>query len=1332
MSRAQTGVKASAHSFARVLFLAGAPALSEFRIAKLLAALKPQGVKALEARFRYFVEVSADLPETDLAFLGELLHATPHMPVTPAVLVTPRLGTVSPWSSKATDIAVNCGLAGVVRIERGVSWQITLKKGRSLDLAAVLPFLHDRMTESVLLDEAEAEKLFHHVEAPPFKTVDVLKGGVKAGKRALAKANKEWGLALSDDEIDYLVENFTQAGRNPTDVELMMFAQANSEHCRHKIFNANWVIDGKQQDESLFGMIRHTHKLRPQGTLSAYSDNASVIEGATIGRFYPDAKGVYGFHTEPTHILMKVETHNHPTAISPFPGAATGSGGEIRDEGATGQGSKPKAGLCGFSVSNLRIPGAEQPWEKDHGKPGRIVSALDIMIEGPLGAAAFNNEFGRPNLTGYFRTFEMDTPDGQVRGYHKPIMLAGGVGNIREDHIHKQNFKPGTLLIQLGGPGLLIGLGGGAASSMGAGTNAESLDFDSVQRGNPEIQRRAQEVIDRCWQLGADNPILSIHDVGAGGISNAMPELAHGAGLGASFQLRDVPSLEPGMSPKEIWSNEAQERYVLAIGPESLTLFQAICERERCPFAVVGKATKKNQLVVVDRLFKNKPVDMPMDVLLGKPPKMTRKVAHVAPVLKPFTAEGLNLDEAAYRVLRHPAVANKTFLITIGDRTVGGYTARDQFVGPWQIPVADVAVTTLGYDTYLGEAMALGERTPVALIDAPASGRMAIGEAITNLAAASVGDISDIRLSANWMCAAGHPGEDAALYDTVKAVGKELCPALGISIPVGKDSMSMATRWEDESGKKAVVAPLSLIVTAFAPVTDARATLTPQLRTDCGPTDLILVDLGRGSNRLGGSILGQVFGELGNACPDLEEPERLKRFFALIQILNRQGKLLAYHDRSDGGLFATVAEMAFAGRCGVDLDVDELRYHRIHDDIMLDVEDAPEPNEPYTSRLFGILFNEELGAVIQVRRQDTADIINAFIDADLRDECYIIGQPNRKDRLRILREGKPVFDEKRADLLAVWSETTWRMQRLRDNPACADEEFKGLTDKKNPGLHVKLSFDPEVHVAAPYVKTRRVQPKVAILREQGVNGEVEMAAAFHRAGFTPVDVHMSDILAGRVKLKDFKGLAACGGFSYGDVLGAGGGWAASILHNPRARDEFQAFFNREDSFALGVCNGCQMMSRLKDIIPGAEHWPRFERNLSEQFEARFVMVEVPDSPSILFDGMAGSRMPVVVAHGEGRAVFASKDQRKTAEVCLRYVDNQGRKTETYPCNPNGSPKGITGLTTPDGRFTIMMPHPERVFRAVQHSWRPDDWSENAWQEDGPWLRLFRNARKWVG
>ncbi|KAF0103675.1 MAG: phosphoribosylformylglycinamidine synthase [bacterium] len=1310
----------------RVLHLKGGPALSDFRIDKLLAALKPAGVAGLVAEYRYFVELAREPDADDLAFLGELLHASPHTPEADVVLVVPRLGTVSPWSSKATDIAANCGLQAVLRIERGVCWQLFRKKGRRLapeTIQAALPLLHDRMTESVLFDEVGAGQLFHHVEPPPFNTVDILRGG----RKALEQANADWGLALSADEIDYLVKNFKAVKRNPTDVELMMFAQANSEHCRHKIFNAEWVIDGRKQDESLFAMIRHTHQVRPQGTLSAYSDNASVIEGASIGRFYPDAKGVYGYHLEPTHILMKVETHNHPTAISPFPGAATGSGGEIRDEGAVGQGSKPKAGLTGFTVSNLNIPGFIQPWEKEHGRPGRIVSPLQIMLEGPIGAAAFNNEFGRPNLTGYFRTFELDTPDGQVRGYHKPIMLAGGVGNIREDHIHKQHFKAGALLIQLGGPGLLIGLGGGAASSMGAGSNAEALDFDSVQRGNPEIQRRAQEVIDRCWQMGEANPILSIHDVGAGGLSNAMPELAHGAGLGAKFELRDVPSLEPGMAPREIWCNEAQERYVLAIAAKDLPLFRALCERERCPFAVVGTATKDGQLVVADRHFGNQPVDMPMEVLLGKPPRMTRKVKRLAPSLKPFTAEGLDLVEAAYRVLRHPSVANKNFLITIGDRTVGGFTARDQFVGPWQMPVADVAVTTLGYDTNLGEAMAMGERSPVALINPAASGRMAVGEAVTNLAAAAVNDLSDLRLSANWMAAAGHPGEDAALFETVQAVGKELCPALNISIPVGKDSMSMRTLWEENGEKKAVVSPLSLIITAFAPCADARRTLTPQLRADQGETDLLLFDLGRGRNRLGGSVLGQVYGELGDTCPDLEKPARLKSFFALIQKLNAEGKLLAYHDRADGGLFATICEMAFAGRCGVDLDVDELRYHRIHDDIMEDVVDAPDPREPYTSRLFGILFNEELGAVVQVRRGDTRAVMDAILEADLRDEFYIIGATNKKDRIRILREGAAVFNEARTDLLEAWSETSFRLQALRDNPACAEQEFKGLAKKNNPGLHARLSFEPNEDVAAPYVRKKRAQPKVAILREQGVNGEVEMAAAFHKAGFAPVDVHMSDVLAGRVKLKDFKGLAACGGFSYGDVLGAGGGWAASILHNPRARDEFQAFFVRSDSFALGVCNGCQMMSRLKDIIPGAEHWPRFERNLSEQFEARFVMVEVPETPSILFDGMAGSRMPIVVAHGEGRAVFDGKAQRKAAEVCLRYVDNRGRRTETYPLNPNGSPRGITGLTTPDGRFTIMMPHPERLFRAVQHSWRPDDW-----KEDGPWLRLFRNARRWVG
>ncbi|MDR3393389.1 MAG: phosphoribosylformylglycinamidine synthase [Parasulfuritortus sp.] len=1307
----------------QTLFLHGTAALSDFRIAKLLEKTQPHGVTGIATAYRYFVELDAPLDESDLAFLGELLKAEPCDPAAKSILVIPRLGTVSPWSSKATDIARNCGLSAVRRIERGIAYEIATKPGQSAKADAVLACLHDRMTETVLFDEQEAVQLFHHVEPQPLNSVNILRGG----RKALEKANADWGLALSPDEIDYLLAHFKQVKRNPTDVELMMFAQANSEHCRHKIFNADWVIDGLKQTESLFGMIRHTHKVRPQGTLSAYSDNASVIEGATIGRFYPDAKGSYGFHTEPTHILMKVETHNHPTAIAPFPGAATGSGGEIRDEGATGTGSKPKAGLCGFTVSNLRIPGFEQPWEADYGKPGRIVSALDIMLEGPIGAAAFNNEFGRPNITGYFRTFELATPDGQVRGYHKPIMLAGGVGNIREDHVFKKDFKPGTLLIQLGGPGMLIGLGGGAASSLGAGANAEALDFDSVQRGNPEIQRRAQEVIDRCWQMGEANPILSIHDVGAGGISNAMPELAHGAGLGAKFELRDVPSEEPGMSPREIWSNEAQERYVLAIAPDSLPLFAAMCERERCPYAVVGQATRKNQLTVADRHFGNTPVDMPMDVLLGKPPKMTRDVKHVAPILRPFTAEGLDLKDACYRVLRHPTVASKSFLITIGDRTVGGYTARDQFVGPWQIPVADCAVTTLGYDTDKGEVMAMGERSPLALINPAASGRMAVGEAVMNLAAAAVDDISDIRLSANWMAAAGHPGEDAALFDTVNAVAMELCPELGISIPVGKDSMSMRTTWQDGADQKAVVSPLSLVVTAFAPTPDARRTLTPQLRTDCGETDLILIDLGEGNNRLGGSVLANCYGELGDQCPDLDAPERLKAFFATLQKLNREGKLLAYHDRSDGGLFVTLCEMAFAGRTGLDLDVEEFCYYRRNEDARLDVPDVPESEAIQIARMLGILFNEELGAVLQVRRADTKSVMETFFQAGLRDELYFIGRLNRKDRIRILREDRRIFDEQRADLLAAWSETSNRMQALRDNPECAQQEFEGLVADKNPGLHAKLGFDPNEDVAAPWVNSRKAKPRVAILREQGVNGEVEMAAAFHKAGFNAVDVHMSDILAGRVKLKDFKGLAACGGFSYGDVLGAGGGWAASILHNKRARDQFEAFFQRDDSFALGVCNGCQMMSHLSPIIPGADDWPSFERNLSEQFEARFVMVEVPDTPSILFDGMAGSRMPVVVSHGEGRAVFASKAQRKRAEVCLRYVDNRGRKTEAYPLNPNGSPKGITGLTTADGRFTIMMPHPERVFRAIQNSWRPDEW-----KDDGPWLRLFRNARKWVG
>ncbi|MCX7672197.1 MAG: phosphoribosylformylglycinamidine synthase [Thiobacillaceae bacterium] len=1309
-----------------ILFLRGGPALSDFRLSKLLERLQPLGVRHIEAQLRYFVELEAGLAAREVDLLARLLHAEAHPPQEQALLVTPRLGTVSPWSSKATDIARNCGLSGVRRIERGVAWQLRGARNARLDpavLHAAAALLHDRMTESVLWDERQATQLFTHYPAQPLATVDILAGG----REALAAANAEWGLALSEDEIDYLYAHFQRAGRNPTDVELMMFAQANSEHCRHKIFNAAWVIDGEPQSVSLFDLIRRTHAARPQGTLSAYADNAAVIEGRQIERFFVDADGVYRWHVEPTHILMKVETHNHPTAISPFPGAATGAGGEIRDEGATGRGARPKAALTGFSVSHLRIPDALRPWEaEDYGRPDRIASALAIMLEGPIGAAAFNNEFGRPNLAGYFRDFELHTPDGQVRGYHKPIMLAGGIGNIRALHIDKQRFPAGTLFVQLGGPGLLIGLGGGAASSLAAGVNAEALDFDSVQRGNPEMQRRAQEVIDRCWALGADNPILSIHDVGAGGLSNALPELAHGAGLGGRFELRDIPIEEPGMSPREIWCNEAQERYVLAIAPQHLERFAALCARERCPFAVVGEATADGRLTVTDRLFGNRPVDMELAVLLGKPPRMTRNAERLRPRLTPFSAEGLELKEACYRVLRHPTVAAKTFLITIGDRTVGGYTARDQMVGPWQMPVADCAVTTLGHATYAGEAMALGERTPLALIHPAASGRMAVAEAIMNLAAARIERLTDIRLSANWMAAAGHPGEDAALYDTVRAVS-EFCIALGVSIPVGKDSLSMRTTWQEEGRQKMVTAPLSLIVSAFAPTPDARATLTPQLRTDCGETDLILIDLGEGNNRLGGSILAQVHGALGDACPDVDVPQRLIAFFATLQRLNAEGRILAYHDRSDGGLFVTLCEMAFAGRTGIDVDVDELRYHRLHEDIRLSVEDAPEPHEPYTSRLFGILFNEELGAVLQVRRRDTAHVLQAFIEAGLRDEFYVIGSLNRRDRIRILREGRPVFDEARVDLLAAWWETSWRMQRLRDNPACADQEYEALHDARDPGLHARLTFDPGEDVAAPYVRKATARPRVAILREQGVNGQLEMAAAFDLAGFTAVDVHMSDILAGRVRLTEFNGLAACGGFSYGDVLGAGGGWAATILHHARAREQFAAFFHRPDTFALGVCNGCQMLARLKTLIPGAEDWPRFERNLSEQFEARLVMVEVPDNPSILFTGMAGSRLPIVVAHGEGRAVFDTPAQQRRARVCLRYVDNRGRVTERYPANPNGSPRGITGLTTPDGRFTILMPHPERLFRSVQYSWRPEGWGE-----EGPWLRLFRNARAWLG
>ncbi|WP_026182705.1 phosphoribosylformylglycinamidine synthase [Leeia oryzae] len=1288
--------------------LFGAQALSDFRLAKLADALaaKLPHVPRIQTTWVHFIEHDDALTQNATDTLQKLLTYDEFKPASEGkgslLLVLPRLGTISPWSSKATDIARHCGLSSVKRIERGIAYYVSDANGAPVDdatLQVVYGLIHDRMTETVVRRLEDAAGLFVHQSPRGLESVDILTGG----RDALVKANREMGLALSEDEIDYLLENYQRINRNPTDVELMMFAQANSEHCRHKIFNADFIVDGEKQPLSLFGMIRNTHKTSPEGTVVAYSDNSSVIEGAKIERFYPDGSD-YAYHEDTTHILMKVETHNHPTAISPFPGAATGSGGEIRDEGATGIGSKPKSGLCGFTVSNLNLPGATQPWEvvegkpEGYGKPDRIVTPLQIMIDGPIGAAAFNNEFGRPNLAGYFRTFE-ETVEGERRGYHKPIMIAGGMGNIDDRHTFKKEVIPGALLIQLGGPGMLIGLGGGAASSMDTGSNAADLDFDSVQRGNPEMQRRAQEVIDRCWQLGDNNPILSIHDVGAGGISNAMPELAHGSERGAVFQLRDIQIEESAMAPKEIWCNESQERYVLAIAPESLDLFRSFAERERCPFAVIGHATAEKQLKVEDSLLGTPAVDMEMDVLLGKPPRMTRDVKRINRQLPDLDLAGVSVKEAAYRVLRLPTVADKSFLITIGDRTVGGLTARDQLVGPWQIPVADVAVTMMGYKTWQGEAMAMGERTPLALIDAPASGRMAIGEAITNIAAAPIAKLGDIKLSANWMAAAGHPGEDANLFDTVKAIGMELCPELGISIPVGKDSLSMKTVWQENGEARAVTSPLSLIISAFAPATDVRKTLTPELKAGVD-SSLLLIDLGLGQSRLGGSALAQVYKQVGNEAPDVDNAALLSGFFNAVQALNQQDLILAYHDRSDGGAFATVAEMMFASRLGAELQL---------------LAEAD---------VLAALFNEELGAVLQVRTADIAKVQQVLADAGIAAAGSIIGRVNDSDRLVIRAGDSMVLDESRVDLQLAWSETSWQIQRMRDNPACADQERQRIADKTDRGLYAEVTFD----LAAPYVSTG-AKPKMAILREQGVNGQLEMAAAFDTAGFASVDVHMSDILEGRVSLKDFAGVVACGGFSYGDVLGAGEGWAKSILFNARARDEFAAFFARNDSFALGVCNGCQMMSNLYELIPGANNWPKFVRNASEQYEARLVMVEVADSPSMFLKGMSGSRLPMVVSHGEGRAWFRHDgDQSANAGLtALQYVNSQGQATEVYPHNPNGSPNGIAGVTTPDGRFTIMMPHPERTMKGINFSWHPSEWTD-----EGPWLTMFHNARKWLG
>ncbi|MDI1239385.1 MAG: phosphoribosylformylglycinamidine synthase [Polaromonas sp.] len=1338
----------------------GISALSEFRVQQLLPRLQAMApaISGLSARFVHMVATDSPPDDALKARLAALLsYGEPAAPADADSLlfiVSPRFGTVSPWASKATDIAHNCGLA-IKRIERITEYRVSLKAGffakgalSDAQRAEVAALLHDRMTESVMTDRTQAAGLFTELQGAPLQTINVLAGG----KAALEAANREFGLALAADEIDYLVNAFTGLQRNPTDVELMMFAQANSEHCRHKIFNADFTIDGVAQGISLFGMIRNTEKLNPQHTVVAYSDNASVMEGLPVQRFYaksassPAGAGATSYQSYSatndvlTHVLMKVETHNHPTAISPFPGASTGAGGEIRDEGATGRGSRPKAGLTGFTVSRL--------FDGDFGKPEHIASPLQIMTEGPLGGAAFNNEFGRPNLAGYFREYEQ-TVGGQRWGYHKPIMIAGGVGTIDAGLTKKILFPAGTLLIQLGGPGMRIGMGGSAASSMASGANAAQLDFDSVQRGNPEIERRAQEVINQCAQLGSANPILAIHDVGAGGLSNAFPELVNDAGRGARFDLRAVPLEESGLSPKEIWSNESQERYVMAIAPASLPQFQAFCERERCPFAVIGVATEEKQLVLSDA-DQAAPVDMPMNVLLGKPPKMQRDVTSVHHEIKPITLTGVDLQKSVIDVLSHPTVASKRFLITIGDRSVGGLTHRDQMVGPWQVPVADCAVTLADYAGFAGEAMSMGERTPLAVVNAAASGRMAVAEAITNLLAAPIA-LPRVKLSANWMAACGEPGQDAALYETVKAVGMALCPALGVSIPVGKDSLSMRTVWTDDGTSRKVTSPVSLIVSAFATLADVRGTLTPQLDAKEADTTLILIDLGRGQNRMGGSILAQTLELEDGAVPDLDEPQDLVNLVHAINTLRAQGQLLAYHDRSDGGLLATVCEMAFAGHVGVSLNIDMLLLEGDGiSDSRMDTGDSKNWASQVGARreelTLKALFNEELGAVIQVRTETRNAVMQTLREHGLSKFSHFIGKTRPqhaaldvgKGEIQVWRDTKAVFSAKLQDLHQVWDAVSWKINQQRDNPACADAEHAAAGDPLDPGLHIVLKSN---RAAAPVPSTQAApgsiaspgspavllsRPKVAILREQGVNSHVEMAYAFTQAGFEAFDVHMTDLQTGRAQLADFTGVVACGGFSYGDTLGAGIGWARSITFNPALSDQFQAFFGRADTFGLGVCNGCQMFAELADIIPGAQAWPRFTTNRSERFEARLSQVEVLDSPSLFFAGMAGDRLPIAVAHGEGYANFAHRGDAAQVMAAMRFTDHHGQPTEAYPANPNGSAGGLTAVTTADGRFTAMMPHPERVFRNVQMSWTNQDISAPS-----PWMQLWHNARKWV-
>jgi len=1291
-----------------VICIKGQRALSDFRIKKLNQTLRniDPDITIIDVAYRYYAQLNSKIDEESMSRLTALLLS--NEPVinlinqSKQVTVVPRIGTISSWSSKATDITHACGITMVTRLERGVCFAYEAPETMSIDqIKEIERILHDRMTESILHVDMTLASLFSEHTPQPLTEINL----IVEGKSAIEQANHQLGLALSDDEIDYLCEHYRVMARNPTDAELMMFAQANSEHCRHKIFNADWVIDGEVRSEKLFAMIKSTTEANPGGVISAYTDNAAVIEGFKAERLLASLPNrEYILSSEPIHIVMKVETHNHPTAISPFAGAATGSGGEIRDEGATGLGAKPKAGLTGFTVSHLRIPGYSQPWEQDFGHSERMATPLEIMTDGPLGGAAFNNEFGRPNLLGYFRTYESSLPElpkNEIRGYHKPIMIAGGVGNVREEHACKIDIPSDAEIIVIGGPAMLIGLGGGAASSLASGSSSEDLDFASVQRGNPEIERRAQEVIDRCTAMGHDNPILLIHDVGAGGLSNALPEAVDHSKHGALLELREVDNAEPGMSPMAIWCNEAQERYVLVIEPARRAEFIGICERERCPYSLVGNLNDSKKLTVTDRHFQNNPVDIPMEVLLGKPPKMKREVTRVSYETKSLDLSGLQLEDVIERVLRFPAVADKSFLIHIGDRTVGGLSVRDQLVGPWQIPVSDVAITASGFESVTGEAMAMGERSPLAVINAPASGRMAVGEAITNIAAASIGALGNIKLSANWMAAAGHPGEDAKLFDTVKAISVDLCRDLGIAIPVGKDSLSMQTRWQEDGNEYRVVAPVSLIISAFAPVNAVRNHFTPDLKRIDEPSRLLLLDLGQGKERLGGSVLAQVYNLAGGFAPDIDVPASLKSFFDVIQVLLKRNLVLAYHDRSDGGLLTTISEMMFAGHLGASLRL-----------------------SGSAEKVIRYLFNEELGGVIQVAESQIAAVKDVLESQQMH--WVDIGEVSADEQLTVYNDDEIIYRSGRVQLQRIWSETSYHIQSLRDNPDTALEEYDRILDAEDPGMKASLSFDlPDAKTPFTIATTR---PKVAILREQGVNSQYEMAAVFMRAGFEAVDVHMSDLLNRQDSLEHYQGLVACGGFSYGDVLGAGGGWAKSILYSSLLRDQFAAFFARQDSFSLGVCNGCQMLSHLQELIPGGQHWPQFKTNKSEQFEARFSLVKIMPSPSIFLTDMAGSHIPIATSHGEGRAVFASEhmQQRAQAEVALRYIDNYGNIAQRYPDNPNGSTEGICGLTTPDGRATIIMPHPERVARTIQNSWHPDHWGDN-----GPWFRMFQNARRYL-